>query len=327
MRLALAAAVLLAACSLPAAIPTPTPSPLPVVELKYRVFEELGRPWYCDPDFYPIPREDEAVLAEQRMPEIQGDAEVYQAILRHNGLAGAPVTADERLAVYRDWKLLRALDLQPVGDVYGFDLLVQTSGGAKEGARVEGRIDKGGRISVLRRDPAGPPNCPICLDEATRIDTPAGPRLVTHLRPGDLVWTRSVDGGRVAAPILEVASVVAPPGHELVRLELADGRVVSASPGHPTGEGGPIGTLRIGDSLDGSPVIGLARIPYAGRTWDLRPAGPTGIYWADGIALGTTLASPSSSSDRPRVSSASRNTFSATRSRMTMKSPKTATWP
>ena len=327
MRPALVAAVLLAACSAPAAVSTPPPSSLPVVELKYRVFEELGRPWYCDPDFYPIPREDEAVLAEQRMPEIQGDAEVYQAILRHNSLAGAPVTADERLTVYRDWKLLRALELQPVGDVYGFDLLVQTSGGAKEGARVEGRIDKGGRISVLRRDLAGPPNCPICLDEATRIDTPAGPRLVTHLRPGDLVWTRSVDGGRVAAPILEVASVVAPPGHELVRLELADGRVVSASPGHPTGEGASIGTMRVGDRLDGSLVIAVARVPYASRTWDLRPAGATGVYWAEGIPLGTTLASPSSSRDRPLVSSASANTFSATRSRMTMKMANIAPWP
>jgi hypothetical protein len=74
-----------------------------------------------------------------------------------------------------------------------------------------------------------------------------------------------------------------------VRLELADGRVVSASPGHPTAEGTPIGTLAVGDRLDGSFVLSVARLPYAGRTWDLRPAGSTGIYWADGIALRTTL--------------------------------------
>ena len=188
-------------------------------------------------------------------------------------------------------RLLRALDLQPVGDVYGFDALVQSTGGAKEGTRVEGRIDRGGRISILRRDLAGPPNCPICLDASTLIDTPTGPRHVTDLRAGDVVWTRSADGGRVAAPVSEIASAVAPPGHELVRLELADGRVVSASPGHPTAEGTPIGTLSIGDRLDGSLVVNIARVPYSGRTWDLLPAGSTGIYWADGIALQTTLRS------------------------------------
>jgi Hint domain-containing protein len=289
MRLALVWAVLLAACGAPA-IPTASPSPLAVVELKYRIFEEVGRPWYCDPDFYPIQREDEAVLARQRLPEIQADAEGYRAILEHNGIAVAPATTDQLLAVYRDWKQLRALDLQPAGgDVYGFDLLVQSTGGAKEGARVEGRIDRGGRISIVKREPAGPPNCPICLDEATLIDTPAGPRPITDLRRGDLVWTRSVDGARVAEPVMEVGSVVAPPGHELVRLELADGRVVSVSPGHPTAEGTPIGTLEVGDRLDGSLVVNIARVPYSGRTWDLRPAGSTGIYWADGIALRTTL--------------------------------------
>lgn len=289
MRLALAWAVLLAACSAPSAVATPAPSPLAVVELKYRIFDEVGRPWYCDPDFYPVQREDEAVTAQQRLPEIQGDAETYQAILRHNGLVGAPASSDQLVAVYRDWKLLRALELQPVGDVYGFDALVQSTGGAKEGARVEGRIDRGGRISIVRREPAGPPNCPICLDAATLIDTPAGPRALTDLRLGDMVWTRSADGARVAAPVVDVASIAAPPGHELVRLELADGRVVSASPGHPTAEGAPIRTLGIGDRLDGSVVMSITRVPYAGRTWDLRPAGSTGIYWADGIALRTTL--------------------------------------
>jgi hypothetical protein len=290
MRRALAVAVVLAACSAPAAVSTPTPSPLAVVELKYRVFEEVGRPWYCDADFYPIQREDETVLAEQRLPEIQADAETYRAILQHNGFAGAPANADQLLAVYRDWKQLRALDLQPVGgDVYGFDMLVQSTGGAKEGARVEGRIDVGGRISILRRETAGPPNCPICLAAATLIDTPAGPRPVIDLRPGDMVWTRSTDGRRVAEPVVEVGSVVAPPGHELVRLELADGRVVSASPGHPTVDGAAIGTLGVGGRLDGSIVVSIARVPYSGRTWDLRPAGSTGIYWADGVALRTTL--------------------------------------
>ncbi|HUP02187.1 MAG TPA: hypothetical protein VM737_11815 [Gemmatimonadota bacterium] len=66
---ALAWALLLAACSAPAAVPTSSPSPpspLAVVELKYRVFDEVGRPWYCDPDFYPIQREDEVMRTTLR---------------------------------------------------------------------------------------------------------------------------------------------------------------------------------------------------------------------------------------------------------------------
>jgi hypothetical protein len=289
MRFLLLLGLVVGACTAPNASASPTPAPLAVVELKYRVFEEVGRPWYCDPDFYPVQREDEAVTAGQRLPEIQGDAETYQAILRHNGLAGAPASSDQLVAVYRDWKQLRALELQPVGDVYGFVVLVQSSSGAKEGARVEGRIDRGGHISILRRETAGPPNCPICLDAATLIGTPAGPRPISELGLGDLVWTRSADGARVAAPLVEVASVLAPLGHDLVRLGLADGRLVSVSPGHPTAEGAAIGAVRIGDGLDGSIVTSITRVPYAGRTWDLRPAGSSGIYWADGIALRSTL--------------------------------------
>lgn len=285
----LLAIAMLAGCSPPAAGPTPSPAPLPVVELKYGVFAQVGRPWYCDPDFYPIQREDEAVAADRRLPEIQRDAETYAAILRHNGLQGAPGTADEKLAVYRDWKQLNALELQPVGDVYGFALLVQGAPGAKEGSRVEGRIDRSGRVTVLRKEASGPPMCPICLSAGTLIGTPLGPRPVTDLRAGDLVWTLDRSGHRVAVPLLRVGSIDAPAGHEVVRLALADGRAVTASPGHPAADGRPIGALRIGETVDGAAVAAIERLPYRGRTYDILPAGATGIYFADGVPLATTL--------------------------------------
>jgi hypothetical protein len=289
MRLVVLVAVLGMACGVPAAQPTATPSPLPVVELKYRVFEHVGRPWYCDPDYYPIQREDEAVAADRRLPEIQGDAETYAAILRHNGLSGAPVTADQKLAVYRDWKQLAALELQPIGDVYGFAILVQSSPGAKDGSRVEGRIDRSGRITILRKDASGPPMCPICLSAETLIDTPSGQRPVTELRSGDPVWTLDGAGRRVPAPIVRVGSMEAPAGHEVVRVTLADGRAVTASPGHPTADGGRIGSLGIGGTLDGARIVAIERLPYRGRTYDVLPAGPTGIYLAHGVPLASTI--------------------------------------
>jgi hypothetical protein len=271
--------------------PTPPASPLPIIELRYRVFDQVGRPWYCDPDFYPIARANEADLARQRLPEMQQDQATYSAILAHNGLAaGVAFTDQELLTIYHDWKDLQRLDLQPVtpAGTYSFSELVRPATG-KQSDKVDGRIDSGGAITVVSRAPGGFLNCPICLGSTTRIATPSGSRLVTDLRVGDVVWTLGANGERTAAPIVEAGSLQAPPGHEVLRVALADGRSVAASPGHPTADGRRIGALVVGDALDGSPIVSIDRLPYAGRTYDLLPAGPTGAYWADGILLGSTL--------------------------------------
>jgi hypothetical protein len=274
------------------ASPTPAPSPLPVVELKYRVFEQVGRPWYCDSDFYPIARADEKDLARQRLPEMQRDADVYAAILRHNGLAaGATLTDDQLLAVYHDWKDLRALELKPTGvqGAYGVFALFRGAAANKQGERIDLRIAETGAITIIHREVAGPPNCPICLADSTRIATPRGDVPVTELRVGDLVWTIDDRGRRAAMPIVETGEVEAPAGHEVLRITLLDGRAVTASPGHPAVDGRALGTLGIGDDLDGSRVASIERLPYRGRTYDLLPAGATGVYWADGVLLGSTL--------------------------------------
>jgi hypothetical protein len=65
---------------------------------------------------------------------------------------------------------------------------------------------------------------------------------------------------------------------------------VLVSPGHPLPDGRPIAALRVGDAYDGSVVTSADRVPYdAGRTFDLLPSGGTGLYWANGIELGSTL--------------------------------------
>jgi hypothetical protein len=132
----------------------------------------------------------------------------------------------------------------------------------------------------------------ICLASTDSIATPSGPIPVAQLHVGMMVWTLDAAGQRVAAPVLEANHRPTPTGFHILRLTLADGRVVEASAGHPTAGGRRVGELRAGESLDGSRLIRIESIPYAGDTWDLLPAGPTGTYWANGILLGSTLRLP-----------------------------------
>lgn len=286
--LVLALALALAACGGGFASPTPTPQSLTVPELKYRVIDDFGKPWFCDPDFYPIARADEGDLARQRFPELQKDAETFGAIVARLKLTGTTYTADEQLAIYREWKTLNALQLQPTNSVWAFAYLAQKTSDA--GERVDGRVSMFGRITVINRAPAGAPPCPICLALGTRIATPHGEVAVEDLRVGDMVWTTGERGERVAAPLITVGSMVVPATHEVVRVALGDGRIVFVSPGHPTADGRRIGDLDAGDTLDGEHITSVERVRYTGgATYDILPAGATGAYWANGIPLGSTL--------------------------------------
>jgi hypothetical protein len=76
----------------------------------------------------------------------------------------------------------------------------------------------------------------------------------------------------------------------MVKLTLADGRSLFASPGHPALDGRRLAVLRPGDLLDGIAVIAVDRVLYAGsETFDLLASGPVGAYSIDGIWLRSTL--------------------------------------
>ena len=286
--LVLGLALILAACGAGVSTPTPSPQPLTLAQLKYRVIDELGRPLFCDPDFYPVARADEADLARQRFPELQKDADAFSAIVARLKLTGPSYTADQQLAIYRESKTLNALPLQSVGDVWGFAYIAEKA--SSIGERVDGRVSAQGRVTVLSRTPSGPPPCPICLAVGTRIATPLGEVAIERLRVGDVVWTSDARGERIRAPLVAVGSTPVPVTHLVVRVALDDGRVVFASPGHPTAEGRRIGDLVAGDALDSARVATAERVRYlGGATYDILPASATGVYWANGVLLGSTL--------------------------------------
>jgi hypothetical protein len=283
----------------PTPSPSPSPSPTPATglsqaELRYALLAEFSPISWCDPDFYPIARQDEQISADEHWPEIVADQPTYRAITEHLGIAGAdPAVLDaaERLAVYRDWKLLSALHLEPLhGGGHAFDLITETNAGLGQGIRFTGTIDAHGVIDIALQEDSFLTACPICLARGTLIDTPAGPVAVQDLRAGDLVWTLDGAGRRVAQPLVRIGTTPVPANHEVVHLVLADGREASVSPGHPTADGRTAGTLRVGDILDGSAITSADRVAYSGgATFDILPDGQSGAYWANGILLGSTL--------------------------------------
>lgn len=277
---------LLAAVACGSVTPAPGGPPLTVPQMKFAVMDAVGKPQYCDPDFWPLAH-DEMPSALQQYPTIKSDAQTYAAILAHEHLPSGELTDQQKLTVYRAWKSLRAVALTPAGSDYSFQYLVLAGGNYEV---VAGTVNSSGTVSVASRTAGHRPMCPICLAASTLIATPNGPIRVTDVRVGTIVWTEAAGGARIAAPVVEVGSMQAPAGHRMVHLVLADGRELLVSPGHRTADGRQAGELAVGDQLDGSTITTWELIPYTGgQTYDLLPAGATGFYWANGILLSSTL--------------------------------------
>lgn len=285
----------------PTIIPGPTPGPsggpsggptFDAGQLRLVVMDRLGERWYCDPDEYPIARGSELERALERWDEMVAEGVIFRAVAAKLGInVGAAVTDAQKQAIYHVWKNALSIPMDPVGDgLYRFDYLTVPLPGSDTGIRTAGLIDASGRITIEQQAPAGEPPCPICLARGTRIDTPDGPVPVEALRIGDPIWTLDAAGKRVAGSVVALGSMQAPAEHRVIRLTLADGRTVTASPGHPLADGRQLGELAVGDSVDGSPVVALESLPYGGSaTFDLVASGATGAYYTDGIPLGTTL--------------------------------------
>ncbi len=267
-----------------------TGSPLDAPQLKFAVMDAVGKPVYCDPDFYPLAHDGgEQASAIALYPQIKSDAPTYAAILAHEHLPSGDLDDAQKLIAYRAWKLLRVVGLSASGGDYGFNYTVRPSDINYQ--MVTGTVRSDGVVTVTSRTAGRAPMCPICLAGSTLIATPSGEVRVTEVRGGMIVWTQDAAGHRVAEPLLAVGSVAVPRSHLMVHVVMADGRSLLVSPGHPTADGRTAGELRAGQAFDGSVVTLWELVPYgADRTYDILPAGATGHYWANGILMGSTLA-------------------------------------
>jgi hypothetical protein len=278
--LLLLVAILAIACG--STLPAPgSGTPLPAPELKYKVIAQVGAPFVCGPPVARAGFDEQQAAAD--FPAIKADTATYAAILAHTHPAGDESSPAYQVAVWLEWQKLEATRLT-ANTNGGYDFNVRTAT-----ATVTGSVDSSGKVTIRSTQP-GRPNCPICLAAATLIDTPSGPVRVTDLQLGEAVWTAAADGSRLEARVSALGSVAFPLGHDAVRVELSDGRSVTASAGHPTADGRNLGELRVGDRVDGAMVVAATTVRLTdGGTYDLLPSGPTGTYWADGVLLGSTL--------------------------------------
>lgn len=261
-------------------------------QLEYRLISYFGKVFYCDPDYYPVPREgEEQKNALEQFPAIRANQAEFSAILEHSGLPNkAEYTDAEKLTIYRAHKdLFYGVQMTASEDIYNYTLSIGEEG---QGERIEGTITLYGEIKVLNREPSFN-TCPICLSKGTLIDTPYGPVPVEQLRQGMAVWTADGSGKRVAAQVVEITQTPVPASFQMVKITLDDGRTVTASAGHPTAEGRALGTYLVGDTLDGALVASAEFVAYgSGMTYDILPSGTTGLYWANGVLLKSTLSQP-----------------------------------
>ncbi|NTV00488.1 MAG: hypothetical protein HGA55_05125, partial [Methanoregulaceae archaeon] len=242
--------------------------------------------FFCDPDSYPVSRDDEKERALAAFPVIRDNTEEFAVIIARKGLE-PPFTHESVLTIYREHKKLDAIPLIPAGSGrYAFSLQLRDR---EEGRRVSGIIRTDG---VIPEEHSGPVflTCPICLGSGTLIDSPDGPVPVEEVREGMIVWTEDADGSRRAVTVLRTIRTRVPEGRRVVRLSLSDGREITVSPGHPTADKRAIGSLLTRDLLDGAVVTGVeSQISDEEFTYDILPSGETGTYRANGILLASTL--------------------------------------
>jgi hypothetical protein len=257
-------------------------------ELKYFLIDKFGEPFYCDPYQYPIAREgQEEQDALAQFASIRSNQEEFSVIIKELNIAEkTDYTTAEKIIIFREYnKLNIAITLTATGDKYNFEL----KEGENQGESIEGTITQAGKIAVTKRETVFN-TCPICLAAGTLIDTPDGLVPVEKIHVGMPIWTTDKVGNRIIGSVIDTTKTQAPTSFQLTRITLEDGRSVAASPGHPAADGRALAYYRVGDVVDGASIVSIDSVTYLdSATYDILPSGPIGLYWANGILLGSTI--------------------------------------
>lgn len=131
---------------------------------------------------------------------------------------------------------------------------------------------------------------PICLSGETKISTPFGDILVKDIREKMTVWSTDKNGKKVESAVLLTGKTLVSKDHKVAHIILSDDREIFVSPGHKIADGRTAGELEAGDKIEGVNIKSAELIPYTEKyTYDILPSGDTGVYYANGILLQSTL--------------------------------------
>lgn len=131
---------------------------------------------------------------------------------------------------------------------------------------------------------------PICLSGDTYIETPAGDVAVKNMKEGMSVWTIDKNGKKVFGTVILAGKTRVPSTHKVMHIKLSDNRELLVSPGHKIADGRTAGQIIFGDIIDNTLVTLADLVPYTEEyTYDILPSGETGMYYANGILLQSTL--------------------------------------
>src|SRR5437660_11545967 len=87
-------------------------------ELQYRRVDGLGAPFHCDPSLYPVARTEDPAAAGEVAALRSQDPDRFDAIVRHEHLNAASLSAADDLHVMRQARELAAVPLTADGPRY-----------------------------------------------------------------------------------------------------------------------------------------------------------------------------------------------------------------
>jgi hypothetical protein len=137
---------------------SPSPTPLSTADLKYRLIDRVGAPFTCSPNQGPAVRlQDPADVARMVAALRAQDPAEFEAIVRHEHLNAANLSAADNLRVVGQANALDAVVLTAQASGYGFayELIGPPT------VEVTGTIDPSGSIDVASRHPAVRRLCPV----------------------------------------------------------------------------------------------------------------------------------------------------------------------
>ena len=213
----------------------------------------------------------------------------------------APVTGkDKKCYLNKCWAEKKGVKVAKSGykkrhyklnDIYTWPIEDVCIPNSKEQPAITNLEDGTLRYKYADREFRGTPNRCKCLPASAQVTTSNGKVSIDLLKEGDKVITVTANGERVEMPIKMVNKVEVLNDHKMLVIELADGRKLQVTAGHPSNiPSKNLGDLKEGEKWNGSTIHKISEINYTEKyTYDILPEGETGYYFVNGILIGSTL--------------------------------------